>query len=225
MADPGKLATTFVSSHFEVWTKCVIALREGTTSSAIDGIYAAGIETIYHADFMKQAAEGKTEDAFIKALSSLARSSPSLVVSAAPRMLQSFVQASARSRAYASSSVTSQQPLDHSKQMRIAVIHIFGLFDDLMDAVENDAEVWRARTAMLDVLQRNSLLNTSDQNVSFRLTSYATRATDTLASPDYSIGDDDPLIECLAAMAIADIDVIILHLPRLLTVFASIVRL
>jgi hypothetical protein len=147
-------------------------------------------------------------------------------VKAAPRLLQSFVEASSRSRTQPTSGLTARQPVDRSKQLRASVTHTFGVFDDLLTttATTDESSIWASRTSMLEVLQKNSLLTVDDTDISTRLTTYATRALDTLEKGDSSEERCTSVLENIVAIASADIDVVLSHLPRLLVVLSSIVR-
>jgi hypothetical protein len=197
----------------------VSVLRTTSASLALDDVYKAGIETMYHTDFVKQAAEGKIDDAFHAALSAASQASPILLANVIPRLLQSFVQANARSRTQLAA-VTAYPPLNRSKQTQDSVMLIFGEYDDLLVNIKGSS-TWAARTGMVDVLQQNALLVLNHPNTSSRLTSYISAAMDAIDHDDHSV----EILKCLNTLASADIDIILPYVPRLFTTWASVVRL
>jgi hypothetical protein len=203
----------------------VIASRShnNLNSPSLRDVYVAGIDTIYHTDFMKNASEGKLDETFVKTLLDLASISPDLVATAVPQLMQSFVESSGRSRSNVSSldSVHPQQPLDHSKHMRTAIMHIFSMFDDVLNRIHESPNVWIARSKILAILSRHSLATAVDTGFTMRLADQATKAIDVLTSSGYVFKLGDPVLLCLVDLASADIDAVLPHLPRILAVLVT----
>jgi hypothetical protein len=200
-----KLAASFEASYLLSWAQCTAIRGEHLV---LREVFDAGAETLFNADSMKQMAENKFEDAFLRSLKSLVSTHPFEVVSILPRLFESFVQASSKTRGSKNSLLTAEGSLDLAKQSRIAALHLFGLLDGLLGPAADVHGAWRARTAMLEVVERDRLLRDHGEDASRLLRRLAAFAVETLSSRDASVDDVDYILESLEQLTKIDADVV-----------------
>jgi hypothetical protein len=206
-----------MSLHWPSWLKSVQALDH--THPTLTLIYSVGVETIFYTDVVRTASEGTLDPMLTKTLSSWAASSPDIYYWAAPRLLNSFVLISGRTRNVASSSALKSN--SHSNQGRIAVLHLFTLLDDLLESQNQSSAAWIARTDMLRSLQSSMSLSMRDALLTSRLAHHADAIMNLLCTSDLQSVLQDALLNCLNAISSMDIEAVITYTPKILDALLS----
>ena len=88
-----KLSSTFLSSHLELWLRCVPTLDR----SGLNEIYSVGAETLFGPETLRQLIDDPCSNPVIQALS---RIDPTTVLPSLPALLESFYEFTTRNRGH-----------------------------------------------------------------------------------------------------------------------------
>ncbi|KAH9853182.1 Urb2/Npa2 family-domain-containing protein [Lenzites betulinus] len=204
-----QLCALFLQKHLYSWLQVATRSTEGggVQLTLASDIYDAGIETIFGLDILKQAADQKHESALADSLERILATAPETVLRPLPRLFASYVQAVKRHKSALFGQGSSQAPGHVAEQLQAAAMAFYGTCDALARAGEEDA-FWQCRVALLEVVERENLLNLKDENAKGLLRQDGDTAVGALTTPSDAQHPDrlDCAVKILAVLTRIDYD-------------------
>ena len=142
----------------ELWLCCVPVLHDFEPND----LYAAGAETLFSPEVLRQVVDNPVSNPVIQALSQV---DPTIVLPSLPTLLESFHEFITRNRA---GLFSHQQQATHTAtdKVRESVIGFYSACDDLICVSHIPAlRVWNARLRLLSILKEKKLFSSAQQHL------------------------------------------------------------
>lgn len=169
--------------------------------------------------------EGKLEAGLFGTLEGILPSSPASVLAMLPRLFTSFIQASRKYRSVITAQAQQDLPGDAIEHLRKAAVDFCSACLSCAAQLDDHENPWRARVALLDIVDRERLFNYQDADTETMLKNTAGIAYKCLASPESnSLTAQHFALQSLATLTRIDYDLVAPILPQLLRQMLLMVR-
>ncbi|KAI1797672.1 Urb2/Npa2 family-domain-containing protein [Ganoderma leucocontextum] len=220
-----QLYTLFLKKHLPCWLHLVSS--DGDMPTIVSDVYDAGIETMFGLEILKQTAENKHASVLSEALENTSKDSPAVVLRSLPRLFASYVQNVKRHKG-ALFSQGSNQALGHiTDEVQPAAMAFYATCNALARTRADDAS-WQCRVYLLEVVERETLLNSKDSEARMLLRRDGDLAVEALAAAwdERHATRTDCAVKILATLTRIDYDLMSASFnviyPRLLVIPCSI---
>ncbi len=149
--------------------------------SLVADIYDAGIETMFGLEIIRQAADHKLDTGLAEALDAASKEHSAVVLRCLPRLFESYVQSVKRHKGALFSQGSNQASGYLTEQVQRASMAFYATCDGLARSGADDVS-WQTRVSLLEVVEKENLLSTKDEEAKALLR-----------------GDGDSAVEALAA--------------------------
>jgi hypothetical protein len=133
----------------------------GTCRSLLDGIYTAGVESLFSQEILRQGRDSKSEHALFGALGTLTQSIASILPSVLPRIFVSFVQCVRRHRS-ALYPHNSNQLSSNAQELCKDAMSFFASCHKLLGTIPSSDDVWHARLTLIAIVEKENLFSLGD---------------------------------------------------------------
>jgi hypothetical protein len=176
-----QLYLTFLHSHLQAWIECVSIQPKssGVYHSLLEGVYSAGVESIFSLDILRQDRTFKSENHLFDILEKLTQVSPLMVSSILPRIFASFVQCIRR---YRSVLYNHGQVSGNAEELRMDAMNFFASCHDLLGKSGACDDIWSARLALLSIVEKENLFSSMQPEVGQSLKQVGELATSALGT-------------------------------------------
>ncbi|KAH9921960.1 Urb2/Npa2 family-domain-containing protein [Epithele typhae] len=158
------LYTLFLGRHLSSWLQFVSQHREGEVGTLIADIYDAGIETMFGLETMKQAAADHKHDATLsEALMAVPPDCFEAVLRSLPMLFGSYVQSIKRHKNAIFSQGSSHAASHIAEQVQRAAMSLYADCISFARKVD-DLPSWECRVLLLEVVERDNLVNAADED-------------------------------------------------------------
>ncbi|KAI8995332.1 Urb2/Npa2 family-domain-containing protein [Trametes punicea] len=218
-----QLYTLFLEKYVDFWLKLATwsCGRESVQPQLASDIYDAGIETMFGLELLKPAADRKHDLALADALERILRTSPEIVLRPLPRMFKSYVHTIRRHRGALFGQGSSQALGQVVDQFQAVAIGFYSLCSNLARA-GGEGMYWRCRVSLLEVVEKENLFNSKDDDAKTLLRQDGDLAIDALATAwdEQHASRTDSAVQILTLLTRIDYDLMsdgAIHVfPRLL---------
>lgn len=211
-----QLRASFLADHLQRWIELAAVPSLGEFQEVISHIFSAGSETLFHAEALRNLRDEKPDTSLFEALGKLLSTSSDSVLAILPRLLLSFIQASRKHRATIATQAHAEASSDASEHARKASMDFFLSCYSCVAQAGNDKNVWRARAALLEIVDLERLFSFQDRDGEAVLTGTSDLAYKCL---EPSGANDNSVrhlaLEALATLARIDYDLVAYILPKL----------
>ncbi|RPD63168.1 hypothetical protein L227DRAFT_573006 [Lentinus tigrinus ALCF2SS1-6] len=191
-----------------------------------DDIYNAGIETMFGLDIIRQAADLKLDTSLLEALEAASREHREVVLRCLPHIFESYVQNLKRYKGALFSQGSNQASGYLSEQVQRASMTFYASCDALARSGADDAS-WQCRVSLLDVVERENLLSTKDEEAKTLLRGDGDLAIEALATTrdEQHAARSESVVKILATLTRIDYDLMstsfAVVFPRLAAIHGS----
>ncbi|KAI0757227.1 Urb2/Npa2 family-domain-containing protein [Daedaleopsis nitida] len=211
-----KLYTLFLKRYLPFWLRLVAdcCRRCGQQPSLVADIYNAGIETMFGLDIIKQTIDHRQDTALSEALTTASAEHSGLILRTLPRLFESYVQNVKRHKGSLFSQGSNQAPGHVTEQVQREAMVFYASCASLARS-EVDNASWRCRVALLEVVEKENLLNMRDEEAKGLLRKEGDLAVEGLACAwdERSSSLTESAMRALATLARIDFDLISASLP------------
>lgn len=183
LSPASQLYALFLKRYLPYWLRLVAwsCGRGDTLPSLISDIYDAGIETMFGLDIIKQAVDLKQDTILSEALEVASAESSEVLLRCLPRLFESYVQSVKRYKGSLFSQGSNQAPGQFTEQVQRTAM-VFYASCNALARIEGDTSSWTCRVALLDVVEKENLLNGNDEGAKALLREDRNLALEGLAS-------------------------------------------
>lgn len=170
-----QLSSTFLSSHLEIWLRCIPVLQDYEPND----LYSAGAESLFSLEVLRQLVDDPISNPVIQALSQV---DPTVVLPSLPVLLESFHEFTTRNRA---NLFSHQLQATHAAtdKVRESAIGFYNACDDLICTSHIPApRVWNARLRLLSIVKEKKVFSSAQQHLKPILSDKCRLAVDQLCS-------------------------------------------
>ncbi len=154
---------------------------DGDVPTIVSDVYDAGIETMFGLEIVKQTADNKHDSVLSDALENTLKDSPAAVLRSLPRLFASYVQNVKRHKSALFGQGSSQIPGHLTDQVQAAAMAFYATCNALTRTTMDDAS-WHCRVSLLEVVEREDLFNSNDNEVRMLLRRDGDLAVEALAT-------------------------------------------
>ncbi|PCH33433.1 hypothetical protein WOLCODRAFT_147530 [Wolfiporia cocos MD-104 SS10] len=219
-ANKKKLYSAFLQAHLPNWLQYIGSWDDQSVQSPLQReVFAAGVETLFNAEVLRGIDDQKCDPALKAILNDMVLGLPQVVLGALPRLLESFVQSVKRHK-----NALFGQGSNHAASNLTALVQAAGLAflntceGILLSADESEAGmVWNARLALLAIVDRENLYNSSDGNATNVLGQIGALAVANLQSSwqEHRLLRTTAAVDILSALTRIDYDLMSPVLPTI----------
>lgn len=157
-----QLYTLFLDRVFQAWLRSVwLKIDDPASCASLDSeLEAAGVETLFSIDVLKQMGESKYDSAFKSALSASMAIDPQATLVSLPKLFEAYLQAIKRHKSgiFSQGSNNAAGPLN--EQVQAAGMEFYALCDVLVaESTGQKTNTWRAYITLLSVIDDERLYN------------------------------------------------------------------
>ncbi|EGO00500.1 hypothetical protein SERLA73DRAFT_107635, partial [Serpula lacrymans var. lacrymans S7.3] len=217
-----KLYVSFIGSYLDSWVQCISGIGradiEVTCQSLLENIYAAGFDTIFNIDTLRQTQDSHSEDKFFDFLVKSMPASSARILTITPRIFRSYVQCIHKYRGTLFSLDSSQSFERLIGQVKVAGMRFFASCSNLLDCAAEDTQLWSTRAALLAIVDSEKLYSATDQ-VGRHPVSHSRELAISALGESWQTGRSSvasPVISVLETLVRIDYDIIGPSLPKIL---------
>ena len=134
---------------------------DGDVLPIVSDVYDAGIETMFGLEIVKQTADNQPDSVLSDALENTLKDTPAVALRSFPRLFASYVQNLKRHKGALFGQASSQTPSHITDQVQARAMAFYATCTALAWTTTNDAS-WQCRVTLLEVVEREDLLNLND---------------------------------------------------------------
>ncbi|PIL29586.1 hypothetical protein GSI_08222 [Ganoderma sinense ZZ0214-1] len=200
-----QLYTLFLKKHLSRWVHLVPS--DGDVPPIVSDVYDAGIETMFGLEIVKQTADNKPDSVLSDALENTLKDSPAVVLRSLPRLFASYVRNLKRHKGTLFGQGSSQTSGHVTDQAQTAAMAFYATCNALIRTTTDDAS-WQCRVSLLEVVEREGLFKSNDNEARTLLRRDGDLAVEALATAwdEQHAASTDCAVKVLAALARIDHD-------------------
>ncbi|TFK90203.1 hypothetical protein K466DRAFT_574360 [Polyporus arcularius HHB13444] len=206
-----KLYTIFLKRYLLWWLHLASwkPKSEAQLPSLVADIYDAGIETMFGLDIIRQAADHKLDTGLAEALEAASKEHSAVVLRCLPRLFESYVQSLKRHKGALFSQGSNQASGYLTEQVQRASMAFYATCDGLARSGTDDVS-WQTRVSLLEVVEKENLLSTKDEEAKALLRGDGDLAVEALAAArdEQHAARTESAVKVLATLTRIDYDLI-----------------
>ena len=134
---------------------------DGDVLPIVSDVYDAGIETMFGLEIVKQTADNQPNLVLSYAPENTLKDTPVVALCSSPCLFASYVQNIKRHKGVLFGQTSGQTPSHIADQVQAAAMAFYAMCTALAQTTADDAS-WQCRVTLLEVVEREDLLNLND---------------------------------------------------------------